>query len=36
MTEAFVETGHDSSEVMLFGANIKDNPITTDTDDIKP
>ena len=29
MKEAFVETGHDSSEVMLLGANIKDNPITT-------
>ena len=29
MKEAFVETRHDSSEVMLFGANIKDSPITT-------
>jgi hypothetical protein len=28
MKKAFVEIGHDSSEVMLFGANIKDSPIT--------
>ena len=29
MKDAFVETGHDSSKVMLFGVNIKDSPITT-------
>ena len=29
MKEAFVETGHDSSKVMLFDVNIKDSPITT-------
>uniref|UniRef100_A0A2N9IN14 Uncharacterized protein n=1 Tax=Fagus sylvatica TaxID=28930 RepID=A0A2N9IN14_FAGSY len=29
MKEAFVETGHDSSKVMLLGVNIKDSPITT-------
>ena len=29
MNETFVGTGHDSSEVMLFGANIKDSPIIT-------